>query len=264
MTESAQSTNPTSDIPRGCTLVTGGTGAVGEAVVRSLVAQGTPVAFTYRSSDARASALVAELDTSQVRVTCHRMLQEDADDVAGVVQAVANEHGGIQGLVNAAGPHIPMVYMSNVLPGQYATQLDHDANAFFNIVHAAIPHLRASRGSVVAVTTSATVRYAIRDGLSACTKAAVEQLVKAFAVEEGKYGIRVNAVGPGMLTDGVGGRLMETNELDADVVADVTRRTPLRRFASSKDVADAVMFFLSSASSMLTGQKLNVDGGWTL
>ena len=75
--------------------------------------------------------------------------------------------------------------------------------AFFNVVRPALAHLRAAEGSIVAVTTAATSRFPVRDGLSSAPKAAVEALVRALAVEEGRYGVRANCVGPGMLTDGM-------------------------------------------------------------
>lgn len=258
--------NTVEEVPlgAGCAFVTGGTGAVGSAVVRALGRTGMPVAFTYRSASDTAEALVDELAGLGVEARAWQVDLAQSTPVAEVVSA-ANEHfGGIRLLVNAAGPHIPMTYLSRVDPEVYSTQLDSEAKAFFNVAHATIPHLRRTRGSIVAVTTAATERYAVRDGLSACTKAAVDQLVQGFAAEEGKFGIRVNAVGPGMLTDGIGARLMASRDLDEDVVADVTKRTPLRGFASAADVADAVLFFASDQARMLTGQKLNVDGGWSI
>ena len=84
-----------------------------------------------------------------------------------------------------------------------AAQLAADAAGFFNVAHPALPHLRHARGSIVAVTTAATDRYPVRDGLSAAPKGAVEAMVRALAAEEGRFGVRVNSVGPGMLTDGM-------------------------------------------------------------
>ena len=70
----------------------------------------------------------------------------------------------------------------------------------FSILFKCSPRLRASKGSIVAVTSAATDRYPIRDGLSAGPKAAVEMLIRGLAAEEGKHGVRANAVGPGMLS----------------------------------------------------------------
>ena len=131
-----------------------------------------------------------------------------------MVAEVAERHGGLHTLVHAAGPHVPMTHLSRVEPAAMAAQLAEDAGGFFNVVRPALEHLRALEGSIVAVTTAATARFPVRDGLSSAPKAAVEALVRALAVEEGRYGVRANCVGPGMLTDGMAQRLIESGELD--------------------------------------------------
>ena len=90
-------------------------------------------------------------------------------------------------MVYAAGPHVPQVHLSRTEPAAMRAQLDADAAGFFTAVHAALPHLRAARGSVVAVTTAGTGRFPVRDGLSTVPKAAVEAVVRGLAAEEGRF-----------------------------------------------------------------------------
>ena len=108
-------------------------------------------------------------------------------------------------LVHAAGAHVPMRHLSTVETVRFDQQLGTDVGGFFNVVAAALPHLRGARGSLVAVTTAATRRFAVRDGLSVAPKAAIEALIRGIAAEEGRFGVRANCVGPGMLVDGNAG-----------------------------------------------------------
>ncbi|MFF2028026.1 SDR family NAD(P)-dependent oxidoreductase, partial [Streptomyces sp. NPDC058171] len=165
-------------------------------------------------------------------------------------------------VVYAAGPHVPMTHLSKVTPEQFRNQLDNDAAAFFNLIHPALPLLRESRGNIVAVTTAATRRFPVRDGLSSSPKGAVESVVRALAAEEGRFGLRANCVGPGMLTDGMAARLIESGDLDERAL-DITRRNiPLRRFGDADDIAEAVAFLASDRADFISGQTLDVDGGY--
>lgn len=246
-----------------CAVVTGGTGGIGIEVVRHLAAAGHPVALTYRSNSERADAVVAEVADAGGRARADRVDLTDSADVADWTNRVRTDFGEPSVLVHAAGPHIPMVHLSSVSPDVYAQHLNAEATAFFAVVHALLPALRATQGSVVAVTTAATDRFPVRDGLSSGTKGAVEALVRAFAVEEGRYGVRFNAVGPGMLTDGMAERLIGSADLDERALAVAKSRIPLNRFGRATDVAAAVAFLVSESAGFVTGQKLNIDGGYT-
>ena len=245
-------------------LVVGGSGGLGLAVVRLLAARGSHVALTYRAQESAALAGVAAAKEWGVHASAHPLDVTSADDCAAVVAAVVATYGGLHTLVHAAGPHVPMQHLSWVEPAAMAAQLAEDSAGFFNVVHPALPHLRATEGSVVAVTTAATARYPVRDGLSSAPKAAVEALVRALAAEEGRYGVRVNAVGPGMLTDGMAARLIASGDLSEEALAITRRNIPLRRFGSATDIAEAVCFLASDRAGFISGQKLDVDGGWSV
>lgn len=226
------------------TLVIGGSGGIGAATAALLAERGAQVTVTYHSRPIRSGVPLDVLDTS------------------GCAQALEG-FGPLDVLVYAAGPRIPQHHLSRIPPALFRDHLHLEVTGFFNVVSAALPLLRAGRGCLIAVTTAATRRHAARDGLSSAPKAAIEALVRGVAVEEGRYGVRANSVGPGMLADGMATELIASGDLDERALEAARRNTPLRRFGSTADLAEAICFLASDRASFITGQHLNVDGGYT-
>lgn len=240
----------------GVAVVLGANGGLGSSIARELLERGCAVALTYRTDAGALERLLG------ARATAYRLDLTDATACAEVIDRIAAELGGIHTLVYASGPHVPMTHLSRVAPEAMRGQLDADVAAFFNAVQPALPHLRVAHGSLVAVTTAATSRFPVRDGLSSAPKAAIEALVRALAVEEGRFGVRANCVGPGMLTDGMAERLIRSGELDEHALKVARGNIPLRRFGTAQDIAEAVCFLASERAGFISGQKLDVDGGY--
>jgi NAD(P)-dependent dehydrogenase (short-subunit alcohol dehydrogenase family) len=114
------------------------------------------------------------------------------------------------------------------------------------------------------VTTTAVRRYASRDLLSAAPKAAVEQVVRAIAAEEGRFGVRANCVGVGVIDTGIFHDLVETGDYDDRALTAARKAIPLRRFGSAEEAAEAVAFLASPRAAYITGQTLCVDGGYSV
>jgi NAD(P)-dependent dehydrogenase (short-subunit alcohol dehydrogenase family) len=232
---------------------------LGAEIAALFHARGSRVAATYRTDG---SPRIAELTALGDRVRAYQLDLGDEAACVEVMARIAGDLGGIHTLVYASGPHVPMVHLSRVTPEQFSRQLFDDAVAYFNATRAALEHLRAAAGSIVAVTTAATTRFPVRDGLSASPKAAVEATTWGLAAEEGRFGVRANCVGPGMLTDGMAERLIASGDLSDHALEVARGNIPLRRFGRAIDIAEAVCFLASDRANFISGQKIDVDGGY--
>ena len=248
----------------GCALVAGGSGGIGRAIVRKLAAAGSDVALTYRGNRASADEAVKEIEAAGRRGLALQATLEDEVAVAGVVDRAIDAMGPLHTLVYAAGPYINMRFINQVKPDMFREMMNQDTGGCYNLIYAAIPKLRETRGSIVVLGTPAIRRYASRDILSVAPKAALEGVVKGVAVEEGRFGIRANMVGVGLITDGMYHRLMETGDFTERFLEASRTNSALKRLGTAEDIADAVLFMASAKSSWITGQTLMVDGGYAL
>src|SRR5271165_418845 len=252
-------TFPQFDLPGQVALVTGAARGLGRAISLALAHAGADIALGLKDLRAH-GGLPAEIEALGRRPL---PLQMDVSNQSQIVQAVhdaATHFGRLDILVNNAG----------IAPGNLAEDFredDFDATlavnlkgTFFASQAAGRIMIRQQRGCIVNLSSQAGFIALPSESVYCMTKAGIAHLTKCLAVEWGKYNIRVNAVAPTFIhTPG-------TEEALADPVfrTDVVERiAALHRVGEPVEVAGAVVFLCSSAASLITGQTLLIDGGWT-
>ncbi len=248
----------------GAAIVAGGSGGIGREICRALAAAGSNVALTYRGNKAAADEAVASVASQGQSAEAYAVALEDFDDVSQFVEQAAARFGRIHSVVYAAGPRLTFSYAAKIDPREWRRVMDIDVNGCFNLVAATVPHLKRNpESAMAALITPAVERAPVQDILSAAPKAAIELLMRTIAKEEGRFGLRANCVGPGFIEAGLGGEFLSREGAEKEVAA-LRRSLPMQRFGSAADVADAVVFLLSSKAKYITGQSLAVDGGLQL
>lgn len=246
----------------GAALVVGGSGGIGAAICAKLAERGAHVGLSYRNNRTGAEAAAQAVRAAGRSAEIAQVALADAAAVKGFVDDMAARFGGLHTVVYAAGPDIPQPYIFDVTPEEWRRTFDADVNGCFNLVHAALPHLRGPEpSSLTAISTAAVTRHSPRDILSNAPKAAVEMLVKGVAREEGRFNIRANCVALGVIDTGLFLRFKE-EIYDARTVDAMRKATALKRLGTAEEVAEAVAFLASSRAAFITGQVLAVDGGY--
>lgn len=240
-------------------LVTGGATGIGRATVLALAREGAAVAVNYARSKAAAHETAKLAEQAGVRALPVRADVTRDAEVRAMVDAVARELGGLDGLVNSAGwtRRVPHRQLEDLTDEIWERALATNLRGPFYCARAAVPHMeRRGGGAIVNITSVAAFTGTGSSMAYAASKAGLDALTKSLARALAPSRIRVNAVAPGLLATGFGGGL-----ITPDVLAQIGRLTPIGRPVTVEEAADAVVFLLGNEA--LTGYTSIVDGGLT-
>ena len=242
-------------------LLTGGAGGLGSAMARRLRDAGAGVVIHDRDT-ARGASVAAALNAAGSGPPV-RFVAGDLGDLPAVrdqALALDREAGGFHGLVNNAAV-VPLKPIADYTLEEYERIQRVNAHAAFALVQALAPAMRARRGGAVVNVCSITLGGEWANFVPyVASKGALLGMTRALARELGPDGIRVNAVSPGAIPTAA-----EKVHPDPDGYARwVLERQSLKYRGTPDDIAAAVHFLLSDAARFITGQNLDVNGGWLM
>lgn len=246
-------------------VVTGAAQGLGRAYATRLAGQGARVAIVDIAGEAARSAAGAIAATAgEDRVSVHEADVTDADQIDALVGAVMRRWGRIDALVNnAGGALLPSAPFDSFSRSDWARVLDVNLTAQWLCAAAVVPHMRAARYGKIVNVTSTMVAKGAPVGLTpyVAAKAGVVGLTRALARELGPDGIRVNAIAPGYIP--VETRKTVHTPRAAELLRErMVAEQCLPALGTPEDLCGAVAFLCSPDSDFLTGQVVNVDGGW--
>lgn len=241
-------------------IVTGGAAGIGAAISLQLADEGAIPVICGKSP--MAAEFEAELKRRQPKARFFQFDLEQEVDCRGMVEETVREFGHIDGLVNNAGVNDSVGLDAG--RDAFVRSLEKNLIHYYVMAHLCLPHLKASRGAIVNISSKTAVTGQGNTSGYTAAKGAQLSLTREWAASLAPDGVRVNAVIPAEVLTPLYERWIATfDDPDAKLVA-ITSKIPLgQRMTTADEIASTTVFLLSSQASHTTGQWVFVDGGYT-
>ncbi len=234
-------------------VITGGTRGIGLETVRLFCENKAKVVF-FGSKEESVSKALKELKDLGIEAKGYYPNLMDFESVKKTIDDIVSEFGKIDILVNNAGISAHKK-IEETTTSEFSQIMDLNVKAIFNLCKAVVPYMKEQKSGVILNTSSMVSIYGQPSGVGYPTsKFAVNGLTKSLARELAPFGIRVNAVAPGITkTDMV-------SSLNEEMIKPLIQSIPLGRIGEPRDIANAFLFLASDMASYITGEILSVDG----
>lgn len=249
---------PTFDLTGKVALVTGGSKGIGYGMAYALGAYGAQVVITSRGIEEgkQAENRLNEAKLKAAYIPSDVTKKEDVDEL---VKKIVNDYGSIDILINNAGMNIrkPLV---EVEESDWDQVLNVNLKGIFIVGQAVAKQMiQKEYGRIINISSILGTIGMPNQTTYAASKGGINQVTKVWAEELAPYNITVNAVGPGYIRT----PMTEDWLSDSDRYQNIVNSTMQKRVGELSDLAGPIVFLASDASSYITGQVLNIDGGWT-
>jgi NAD(P)-dependent dehydrogenase (short-subunit alcohol dehydrogenase family) len=238
-------------------VVTGASRGIGEAIARTLAEGGAKVALVARSAD-KLKALAASLPNGAVAIAAD---MESETGWKAAADAALKALGEVDILVNNAGVSEAQP-MGKVTDEGLDKTLNVNVRNLILLTDALSASLIRRKGNVVNISSVSAFSGAMGQIAYSTSKGAVNSFTRNASIDFGRAGVRVNAIAPGVIDDGMWSTAFSKGLDREKTLERMGRLVPLeRRWGSAQNIADAVAFLASDKASYITGQVLRVDGG---
>jgi NAD(P)-dependent dehydrogenase (short-subunit alcohol dehydrogenase family) len=250
---------PAFDLTGQVALVTGAARGLGNAISLALAHSGADVALGLRDVNTQGD-LAAQIEAMGRRVLPLQMDMRRLNEIFQAVDDTVRHFGRLDILVNNAGL-APDNLAENVREEDFDLTLDVNLKGtFFASQAAGRVMIRQTSGRIINMSSQAGFVALPTESVYCMTKAAIAHLTKCLAVEWGKYNITVNAVAPTFIRTPGTEDCLANAAFRSDVIE---RIAALHRIGEPMEVAGVIVFLASSAASLITGETILIDGGWT-
>jgi 3-oxoacyl-[acyl-carrier protein] reductase len=239
-------------------VVTGGSRGIGRAIALMFAKEGADVLVNYHSNDAAAKDTVAEIEKLGRKGVAVAADVADYTSAQNMIDECVKQLGGIDILVNNAGVSKPSMLLK-MKEEDWDSIINIHLKAAFNTTQAAGRYMKEKKyGKIINVISTAGIFGTIGQINYASAKAGIIGFTKSASRELGRYNINVNVICPGITKTEMTGKLQSDEKLKKIYEG----RIQLGRFGEPEEVAPAFVFLASDDASYITGQILNVDGGY--
>lgn len=236
-------------------LVTGASRGIGRAIAESLSLHGARVIANYNKSEREVTSLVESLQNKNCAIEALRADVTDGKEVENMVDEIVKRYERIDILINNAGLKRDS-FLALMSDEDWRKVIDANLNSVYYVTKwVSRIMMRQREGKIINISSLSAFKGLPGQANYAASKGGVISFTRAVARELGGFGIRVNAIAPGLIETDM------LKDMDSEALKKITRSIPLGRIGMAQDIVGAVLFLASDKADYITGQTFLIDGG---